>query len=138
MILNINYKSRIMNSKKIYIKSKYQDILIPLMSVPISNARSKDNPFEFFLYDTSGEHGLPVNLNRKNHNGINKLRLEWINNRKDTIKTENGSLIANKLNNVSQMHYAKQGIITKSILSIKVISIVKFLKNTPQNLLGMK
>ena len=48
MIVNINYKSRIMNSKKIYIKSKYQDIQIPLMSVPISNARSKDNPFEFF------------------------------------------------------------------------------------------
>ena len=104
-----------MNSKKIYIKSKYQDIQIPLMSVPISNARSKDNPFEFFLYDTSGEHGLPVNLDRKNHNGINKLRLDWISNRKDTIKTGNGSLIANKLNNVSQMHYAKQGIITKEM-----------------------
>ena len=66
------------------------------MSVPINNAKSKDNPFEFFLYDTSGEHGLPVNLNRKNHNGINKLRLNWINDRNDTTKAENGSLIANK------------------------------------------
>ena len=37
-----------MNSKKIYIKSKYQDIQIPFMSVPINNAKSKDNPFEFF------------------------------------------------------------------------------------------
>ena len=54
-----------MNSKKIYMASKYQDIQIPLMSVPISNDRSKDKSFEFFLYDTSGEHGLPANLNRK-------------------------------------------------------------------------
>ena len=104
-----------MNSKKIYIKSKYQDIQIPFMSVYINNDRSKDNPFEFFLYDTSGEHGLPVNLNRKNHNGINKLRLNWINDRNDITKTENGSLIASKTNNVSQMYYAKKGIITKEM-----------------------
>ena len=104
-----------MNSKKIYIKSKYQDIQIPFTSVCINNDRSKDNPFEFFLYDTSGEHGLPVNLNRKNHNGINKLRLNWINDRNDIAKSKNGTLIATKTNNVSQMHYAKQGIITKEM-----------------------
>ena len=97
-----------MNSKKIYIKSKYQDIQIPFMSVPINNAKSQDNPFEFFLYDTSGEHGLKVNLNRKNHNGINKLRSNWINDRNDTTKKENGSLIASNSNNVSQMYYAKK------------------------------
>ena len=84
--VNINYKSKNMNAKKIYIKSKYQDIQIPFMSVPINNAKSQDNPFEFFLYDTSGEHGLTVNLNRKNHNGINKLRSNWINDRNDTTK----------------------------------------------------
>ena len=104
-----------MNSKKIYIKSKYQDIQIPFTSVYIKNDRSKDNPFEFFLYDTSGEHGLPINLNRKNHNGINKLRLNWINDRNDIAKSKNGTLIATKTNNVSQMHYAKQGIITKEM-----------------------
>ena len=75
------------------------------------------------------------------------------------------ALIATKTNNVSQMYYAKKGIITKemqfiserencnlenflktltkeqlqkSIISIKVISILKFLKNTLQNLLEMK
>ena len=83
-----------MNSKKIYINQNIRISKFHLMSVPINNDRSKDNPFEF-LYDTSGEHGLPVNLNRKNHNGINKLRLNWINDRKDTKKTANGSLIAN-------------------------------------------
>ena len=104
-----------MNSKKIYIKSKYQDIQIPFTSVCINNDRSKDNPFEFFLYDTSGEHGLPDNLNRKNHNGINKLRLNWIKDRNDISKSENGTLIATKTNNVSQMYYAKKGIITKEM-----------------------
>mgnify|MGYP001336867658 CR=1 FL=1 len=104
-----------MNSKKIYIKSKYQDIQIPFTSVCINNDRSNDNPFEFFLYDTSGEHGLPVNLNRKNHNGINKLRLNWIKDRNDIAESENGTLIASETNNVSQMYYAKQGIITKEM-----------------------
>ena len=92
--LNINYKSKNMNSKNIYqikISGYPNSVYVSL----INNDKSQDNPFEFFLYDTSGEHGLKDNLNRKNHNGINKLRLNWINDRNDTSKKKMEALIAN-------------------------------------------
>ena len=125
-------------SKKVYVKGSKPDIKVPMREVIQTPTQTKEgeeiNP-PILIYDTSGPYTDP-NSEIDLLKGLVPLRTNWIEKRKDTeILTERTSTFAKQLdisrelksltypnlpqprkakqgNNVSQMHYARKGIIT--------------------------
>jgi len=120
------------DSRKIYVTGTRPDIRVPmreiLQSSSLSGARTQKNP-SIFVYDTSGpytDEAVPLDI----HNGLPCLREKWIYERNDTnvsaipvvVSVQEtagvnfpGSRIPHRAapgRNVTQMHYARQGIIT--------------------------
>ena len=134
----INYPS----SKKIYIKGKIHDVKVGMRSVSlldtikIVNGEKISEPnVPVTIYDTSGQYSdveKPVDITR----GLERIREEWIEKRNDTEKLSmfsskySNDRLENKLldnirfpeinmprkarngKDITQMYYAKQGIIT--------------------------
>ena len=126
------------NSRKVYAAGSADDIRVPMREVRQSSTAGvegdEENP-PFFIYDTSGPYTDPeVKVNIQE--GLPELRKRWIESREDTETlngptSEYGTLRLNdpelaalrfKLHrqprralagkNVTQMHYARRGIIT--------------------------
>ena len=125
------------NSKKIYITGSRSDIKVPMREISQSDTFVDDKRVknaDFQVYDTSGFYSdpdVPVDVN----SGLKHVRDLWIAERKDTKQLEEHSSdyskkikkepddfssfkgkflprVAARGKNVSQMHYAKRGIIT--------------------------
>src|SRR3989338_16272 len=82
--------------KKIYLQGPRPDIRVPMRAIP----QSEGNP-AFLVYDTSGPYTDPkvvIDL----HRGLPKIREAW------TIRRRGEK-------NVSQMHYARKGIVTEEM-----------------------
>ncbi len=135
------------SSEKIYIEGSRPDIQVPMRKITLSDtpvhfgSEEKNGPL--FVYDTSGVYTDP-NVKIDLHAGLSGIRDAWINERNDTEllsgpssdyglerlqdeTTENmrfghirkpRKAIAGK--NVSQMHYARQGIITPEMEYIAI------------------
>ncbi|API87032.1 phosphomethylpyrimidine synthase ThiC [Francisella uliginis] len=128
--LSIEYFS----SEKCYIEYPSKPIKVPFRKIKQTdtniNGNINKNP-DIFIYDTSGEYSseTPVNIEK----GLSRHRLEWLEQNKDidqldsftseytnsqfkeerlNFKNRHIPLKAKKGKNVSQMHYAKKGIIT--------------------------
>jgi phosphomethylpyrimidine synthase len=129
------------NSKKIYIPGKiYPNINVAMREIALNDTvdsiTKKRTPNEpVTVYDTSGPYTDP-NKEINVHNGIERIRNQWILDREDVEELHafssnycnerlNDSSLdhlrfnlkhkpkkAKKGKNVSQMHYARQGIIT--------------------------
>ncbi len=126
------------NSKKVYIEGSRPDIRVPMREISLSDTALKDgvekNP-PILVYDTSGPYTDPdVALDLKK--GLPDVRTPWIEQREDTaFLTGLSSKYGNERRdderldelrfehlkqprkarvgkNVSQMHYARQGIVT--------------------------
>ncbi|WP_368506036.1 phosphomethylpyrimidine synthase ThiC [Alkalihalophilus sp. As8PL] len=139
---NISIMSNFSGSKKVYVEGSRSDLLVPMREIGLSNTTGafgeEENP-PIRVYDTSGPYTDPnytVDLTK----GLPPLRKEWILERGDVeeyvgrkVKVEdNGykdeadpratynefSLLDHKRlraktgRNVTQLHYAKKGIIT--------------------------
>jgi len=126
------YLKNFPNSKKIYIEGTKEDIRVPFRmieqtSTKLNGTTEKNDPI--YVYDTTGPYtddSHDINIFK----GLNTIRKSWIDYREDTKETnrkhipstlkeskkqENISLITREgknNKNVSQMYYAKQGIIT--------------------------
>ncbi|WP_455375337.1 phosphomethylpyrimidine synthase ThiC [Kaarinaea lacus] len=130
------------NSRKIYVKGSRDDIRVPMREIKVtdtllagdSNEKYEKNP-SVTVYDTSGPYTDPA-VQIDIRNGLPSVRSNWIKERNDTevlsaLTSEYGRsrLQDNKLtslrfkhitnprrakagHNVTQMHYAKKGIIT--------------------------
>ncbi|WP_305798138.1 phosphomethylpyrimidine synthase ThiC [Methylacidiphilum caldifontis] len=128
------------NSKKIYVKGNYPGLKVPFREIKVSKNEREGStlPSFFYAYDTSGPYTDPsegVEIGK----GLFPLRAEWIKQRADTEFYEgrfkgNGQIAAKqkepafkngyldpssrmplrakKGKGVSQMYYAKRGIIT--------------------------
>jgi len=126
------------NSKKVYIEGSRPDIRVPMREISLSDTTLKDgvekNP-PILVYDTSGPYTDPdVTLDLQK--GLPDVRTSWVEEREDTaFLTGLSSKYGNERRddesidhlrfehlkqprkarvgkNVSQMHYARQGIIT--------------------------
>ena len=107
-------------SRKVYVRGRiHSDMRVPFREIAQTPGKSKqdkvsDNP-PIRLYDTTGPYTDPQ-IKTSIGNGLPKVRNQWILKRKDTQKVCNDSisapLRANSGQNVTQMHYAKKGIIT--------------------------
>jgi phosphomethylpyrimidine synthase len=92
-------------SKKTYVQGKlHPELNVPMREISLSNGDPS-----VYVYDTSGPYTDPsIKIDLKK--GLSPLRRDWIAGRGDV---ESGkALRAKKGRNVSQMHYAKNGIIT--------------------------
>ncbi|RKZ46830.1 MAG: phosphomethylpyrimidine synthase ThiC, partial [Gammaproteobacteria bacterium] len=149
------------NSKKIYILGSRDDIRVPMREISQSDTMvgtvKQENP-EIAVYDTSGPYTDPT-VQIDIRKGLNHLRKAWIDERNDTetlqqfsseygrermqspeleqIRYEHTRLPrrARPGKNVSQMHYARQGIITPEMEYIAIRENQKLDSYTDQKLL---
>jgi len=131
-------------SKKVYVDGKIHDIKVAMREVetddPISDAPGADC-FRITLYDTSGPYTDP-DVDIDVHRGLPPLREKWIKERGDVqelpdfssefarkrLERANGITFGNirkplcsaPSRNVTQMHYAKKGIITPEMEYIAI------------------
>jgi len=104
--INLNgYKVNYPNSEKIY--KQIDELKIPYRAITISDSDGGDR--QFHVYDTTGPYTDPsydINLDT----GLPKSRHEWIQNRENEFELDN------RFNdNVTQLTYAKNGIITREM-----------------------
>lgn len=137
-------------SRKVYLQGSRPDIQVPMREITLTDtpvggfgkAEGEKNP-PFYVYDTSGVYTDPtvtIDLTK----GLPKLRENWIKERGDTeqlakLSSQYGNERANDIataalrfghidkprralpgKNVTQMHYAKQGIITPEMEYIAI------------------
>ena len=137
-------------SRKVYIEGSRPDIQVPMREITLTDtpvggfgkAEGEKNP-PFYVYDTSGVYTDP-NVEIDLTKGLPKLRENWIKERGDTeqltkLSSQYGNERANDIataalrfghidkprralpgKNVTQMHYAKQGIITPEMEYIAI------------------
>ena len=133
-------------SKKVYITGSRPDLKVPFREISLSDTPSsfgaEKNP-PVMVYDTSGPYTDP-DYQIDIRNGLPSLRSQWINERNDTEFFDGPTSIfgherktnpdlakmrfnllrqprrAKKGKNVSQMHYARQGIVTPEMEYIAI------------------
>ncbi|MCA3059506.1 MAG: phosphomethylpyrimidine synthase ThiC, partial [Rhodocyclaceae bacterium] len=138
------------NSRKVYIGGSRPDIRVPMREISQSDTplqmsgtgKGEKNP-AIFVYDTSGPYTDP-NVKIDIRSGLAPLREKWIEERNDTIQLDGPSSkygidrlnekkldelrfnlkrkprVAKASMNVSQMHYAKRGIVTPEMEYIAI------------------
>jgi len=137
--INKSHIQNLPHSKKIYEQGSRADIQVPIREITLSPTSKSDGSFEqnppLFVYDTTGPY-TDENANINLHDGLKDIRKKWITDRNDTeeltdfsskyfhnryTKEELNILRfpnipkprrAKKGNNVTQMYYARRGIIT--------------------------
>ena len=142
-------------SRKIYVRNTQENVNVPMreitLSPPSKGSGASDRPRTFVVYDTSGPY-TDVEADIKIHEGLHPIRFPWIFRREDTVelsaftsdfsrrRAKDSSLngprfprLRNPLRakpgkNVSQMHYARKGIITQEM---EYIAIRENLKREP-------
>ena len=136
--INIDeYADNFPNSEKFYIQGSSTDIQVPSRMIKQTATKLEDrvqiNP-PIYVYDTTGPYTDP-NYSIDIISGLKKTREPWIISRKDTTtiqkdyldeglcKVKNNichtSRVSNKCN-VTQMHYAKNGIITSEMEFVSI------------------
>ncbi len=147
MSMDAKYTNPFPNSKKIYIQGSREDILVPMRQISLTDTLLADGGKEanpaINVYDTSGAYTDPdatIDLEQ----GLAPVRKQWIIEREDTeqlskFSSEYSNQRINDASldelrfahiqsprkaksgkNVTQMHYAKQGIITPEMEYIAI------------------
>ncbi len=165
------------SSKKVYVKGQLHPIKVAMREISLSETHLPNSPVKtpnepVAVYDTSGPY-TDSKIEIDIHKGINRIREEWIEDRGDVERLSSFSsdfskdriedkstevfrfqntklpLKAKKGENVSQLHYARKGIITAEMEYVAIrenqrirdLSKVKqhpgqsFGANTPKNLI---
>ncbi|MED0772346.1 phosphomethylpyrimidine synthase ThiC [Bacillus siamensis] len=143
---NISIMSSFSGSKKVYVKGSSPDIRVPMREISLSPTTGafgeEENP-PVRVYDTSGPYTDP-DVQIQIHEGLKPLRTKWITKRGDveeyngrTVKPEDNGykkegraaeypglqrkpLRAKAGKNVTQLHYARKGIITPEMEFIAI------------------
>ena len=130
------YSKNFPKSKKYYTKGSTDEIMVPSRMIELSPTISKGkNPIvnkPIHVYDTTGlytDENYSINVDM----GLDPIRTGWIKKRNDTVSSKRNTsaklknisqskqeklkdiLVAKTGANVSQMHYAKKGIITSEM-----------------------
>lgn len=117
-------------STRVYTLGSRPDLLVPSREIQLTETRGRNGEVErnapVVVYDTSGPYtdpGMDVNV----HRGLPPLRQAWIQERADVdVVKETGLLASRKVLRakpgaiVTQMHYARRGIITPEMEYIAI------------------
>jgi len=134
-----SYIQNLPNSKKIYVQGSRKDIQVPMREISLSSTTHSDGSIEenqaLHVYDTSGKY-TDQNVAIDLHVGLKPLRADWIKERDDSEQLEEFTSQyfhkrkddkeldmlrfpnlkkpkkAKNSKNITQMHYARAGIIT--------------------------
>ena len=137
--IDSSYIENLPNSKKFYVEGSRPDIQVPMREITLHDTIHSDDSTEknppLYVYDTTGPYTDP-SIKIDLHKGLNPVRAKWIQERNDSCiledftsdyfhtrreKTDLDTLRfpnlkaprkALKGKNVTQMHYARAGIIT--------------------------
>ncbi|MDD3374696.1 MAG: phosphomethylpyrimidine synthase ThiC [Candidatus Omnitrophica bacterium] len=113
--IDLSYKP-LPGSKKVYFHGNiFSDIRVPFRQISHHNGELLN------LYDTSGPYTDPdatIDISK----GLDPLRNKWISDRDDTdlVNIEKKALCAKPGSNVTQLHYAKKGIVTPEMEFIAI------------------
>lgn len=137
-------KSPFPASEKVYVKGHLHDIHVAMRRISIDQEDS-NNGETIFVYDTSGPYTdskVDIDLSK----GLLPHREQWIKKREDTVEiSDNVGRIsaftrrhrkAKTGNNITQVHYAKKGIITAEMEYVAIREnqlIEEFKDNLPTN-----
>ena len=142
-------------SRKVYVEGSRPDIRVPMREITLDDTSTdfgaeKNDPL--YVYDTSGPYTDPE-ANIDLHKGLEPLRANWIQEREDTeqldaLTSEYGRVRAADLRldelrfqltrkplrakpgkNVTQLHYARQGIVTPEMEYIAIRENMKLAKS---------
>ena len=126
-----SFKTSFPNSKKIYIESdKFKDLKVGMREISLSDNEIKS----LVVYDTSGSYSDP-NIKHSYETGLNQLRRSWVSNRNGIISSSKDELKfltpskkvkpfpkltknifkKNKGNEITQLYYARNNIITEEM-----------------------
>ena len=128
-------------SMKKYVQGNRPDLKVPVREIslsPTKTAQGQEENSPFCVYDTSGPY-TDLNIEIDLKKGIQPICLPWIRERADVVETEGfyreksapgieifpatsrrKPLRAKPSHNVSQMHYAKKGIVTPEMEYIAI------------------
>ena len=154
----------IYGSEKIYVEGSRPDIRVPMRQIKLSNTIDEEGKVEpnppVTVYDTSGVYTDPA-YKVDIHKGLPKIREQWIEERNDTVVLQtlsseygkeryrdkslehlrfehvNTTPRAAKEGSVSQLHYARQGIITPEMEYVAIREnqlIDRICENYPKDL----
>jgi len=114
-------------SRKIYVKGSRDDIQVPMREIQLEDTAAsfgaERNP-PIPVYDTSGPYTDP-NVKIDLLKGLEDVRAKWIDERDDTLEHLRKPRVAKAGMNVSQMHYARKGIITPEMEYIAIRESMK-------------
>jgi len=114
------YRDALPNSRKIYVNGTiHADIRVPMREISLSPNADGMTADPVTVYDTSGAITDPAQT-IKVEDGLPKLRRDWIIKRGDVEESATGALQAKAGKNVSQLHYARNGIITPEMEFIAI------------------
>ena len=130
------YKENFPNSKKSYTIGSSDDIKVPSREIKLSPTKDRNNNLQenkpIHVYDTTGLY-TDEDYNIDLEKGLKPTCNKWINDRGDTtskdrsiksklnnIKASLKSRVGKQDKNVSQMHYAKKGIITPEMEFVSI------------------
>ncbi|WP_299204329.1 phosphomethylpyrimidine synthase ThiC [uncultured Amphritea sp.] len=142
------------NSRKVYVEGSRPDVRVPMREISLADTPTdmggeKNDPL--YVYDTSGPYSDPE-ANIDVRKGLEPLRAGWIEERGDTVQLDGLSseygrareqdlrldnlrfeltrkpLKAKPGSNVSQLHYARKGIITPEMEFIAIRENMKLAK----------
>ena len=126
-----SFKTSFPNSKKIYIESdKFKGLKVGMREISLSDNEIKS----LVVYDTSGSYSDP-NIKHSYETGLNQLRRSWVSNRNGIISSSKDELKfltpskkvkpfpkltknifkKNKGNEITQLYYARNNIITEEM-----------------------
>ena len=132
-----SYSRNFPNSKKTYIQGSQKNIQVPFRMIELSPTNLNDSVSQndpLFVYDTTGMY-TDDNHTPNIKNGLPKTRIAWIENRDDTELKNRKIFNLNKKNkdfskelsrkavshkSITQMHYAKKGIITPEMEFVSI------------------
>jgi len=104
------------SENRIYIGSKNNDLKVPFKLIDVTATQSENGNSEnpnFLKYDTTG----PMGDEKYQHDfkkGLPKLRASWLDKNTD-LNNEKNILKSKSDQSITQMHYARKGIITKEM-----------------------
>lgn len=108
-------------SRKVYVKGQLHDISVAMREISVGNTVDRFSDTEtpnppVTVYDTSGPYTDPA-IDIDLEEGLPRMREQWILNRGDV---HGAPLRARSGKNVTQLHYAKRGIITPEMEYIAI------------------
>ena len=114
------YREPLPNSRRVYLNGViHPDLRVPMREIALTPDAKGNVPEPVTVYDTSGAYTDP-NVQVKVEEGLPKLRRDWIMKRGDVETSPTGALQAKPGKNVTQLHYARAGIITPEMEFIAI------------------